>query len=333
LTGSGKGDDSTLTGYEEALDVFNMEVEVHQRRNAVKSKGKMTDQRTSINIKREGTVALGDWTKEVRELDYVYALSGIANDNQYIGETPDSEIETVNEHAPSTNRIIRIGQTNAGAVHDAVATDSLLGADSATDYLNFLFGRQIISKVKARAKMANPKFRPINIGGKSYYVMLLHPYQVMALRNEVGDATTGFMSWTAIQAAAGVRGNENPLFQKMVNGAIGIFDDVILFEYDRILTRAAGEVFDAGDAIHSNVPAGVVVARSLFLGAQAATLAWAKLPTPAIEEFDYKDKTGVAIDMIYGVSKSVFTTKDINGTGTDQEDFATYCVDTCAVAA
>lgn len=323
LSNAGGYDDSDLEGNEEAMDVFNFPVRIHERGNAVRARGKMTMQLTALDIRREAVRLLGLWAAEQLDNDLVYSLSGLGNQNTYVGEGT-SNIETVNEHAPSTNRILRLGQTVAGVVTTA-STDAELGDGSATDYKNFLFGTKLISIARRKAIMARPKFRPLRINGKKYYVMLLHPWQVKQLRNE-----TGTHGWQQIQQNAGVRGLSNPLFQRMFDDAIGVYDDVILYEYDRIQTRVAGEVFDSGDTIHTNVPSGAGVARALLLGAQAGVVAWGQMPKRYEKDFDYNRKPGTAIDMIYGTSKTVFRDPGAGqNVNTAQDDYAVLAIDTC----
>jgi N4-gp56 family major capsid protein len=325
LSNAGGYDDSDLEGNEEAMSFYNFPVEIHERGNAVRSAGKMTEKRTKINIRREATEALSDWAGEQLDNDFVYALSGLGNQGTYVGEGT-SNINTVNEHAPSTNRILYIGQTAAGVVTSATS-DATLGDGGASDYANYFFGTKIISIAKRKAILASPKMRPIRIRGQKYYVMLLHPWQVKALRLETGDH-----GWQVIQSRAGVRGLKNPLFQRMFDDAIGIYDNVILYEYERIQTRVAGEVFDSGDTIDSNIVDGTaMVCRALFLGAQAGCLAWGQMPKRYEKDFDYNRKPGTATDMIYGVSKTVFNDPGANqNTNTAQDDYAVICVDTCA---
>jgi len=326
LSGAGGYDDSDIEGNEEALTWHNFPIQIHERSHGVRSAGKMTEQMTKIPFRREAVEALGDWLAEQQENDFCYALSGLGNMNTYAGEAT-SDIETVNEHAPSTNRILYGGQTAAGAITMATS-DATLGDGGAADALNYLFGTKMISRLKRKATMASPKIRPVNIRGKRYYILLLHPYCVKALREETGDH-----GWQVIQSRAGVRGLSNPLFQRMMDEAIGIYDDVILYEYDRIQTRVAGEVFDNGDDMDDYIVDGTYrVCRNLFLGAQAAGIAWGQMPKRYEKNFDYGRKPGTATDMIYGVSKTVFNDPGADqDTNTAQEDFSVICLDCTAV--
>jgi len=339
LSNAGGYDDSDLEGNEEQMSFYNFPVTIHERSNAVKSAGKMTDKRTAVDIRRKALVALMRWGAEQLDNDLLYALSGLGNQNTYVGEAT-SNIQTVNEHAPSTNRIWRGGQNAAGTVI-AETTELLLGDASTSDYANYLFGTKVIDIIKVRAQLAVPKFRPLMINGKAYYVMLIHPLQAKAIRAETGNA-----GWMNIQALANVRGINNPLFAKegagaerIFDGAIGVWNDVILYEYERIQTRVAGESFDdatnANNVIHSNVVAGTSrVARALLLGCQAGCLAWGQTWKRYEKDFDYNRKPGTATDAIYGASKTVFNDPGAaQNANTAQDDFAAYAVDTCCAEA
>lgn len=337
LSNAGGGDDSDIEGNEEAMSDFNFPVTIHERNNGVRSKGIMSAKRTAFEIRRDATTGLGRWAAEQLDNDLVYALSGLGNQNTYAGEGT-SDIETVNEKAPTSARIIFGGQTAAGSI-TLETSDSLIGDAGANDYLNYLFGTRMISIAKRAAQAASPKFRPIMISGKGYYVMFLHRLQVKGLQNE----TSAINSWTQIQANANVRGINNPLFgregsgkDRMFDGAIGVFDDVILFEYDRVQTRSGGESFDdpntATNIIDANIVSGTSrIVRALLCGAQAGVVAWGQQWRRMERGFDYKRKPGTAIDTIYGVSKTQFNDPGANqNTNTAQQDFAVICLDTAA---
>lgn len=331
LSGAGGGDDGDIEGNEEAMTWYNYEIEVHERNHGVRSNGKMTEQFTKIDIRREATEALGDWSAEQLENDLVYAMAGLGNQDTYAGEGT-ADIKTVNEHAPSTNRILYGGQTAAGAL-TWVASDSAIGDDDETDYKDYKFGTKVIEVAHRKAQLASPKFRPVMIGGRGYYVMFIHPLQTKALKNESSTVN----SWSEIQKSANVRGPGNPLFgkkgsgpERMFDGIIGIWDDVILYELDRIPTRIAGEVFDSGDTIDTYIADGTArIARALLCGAQAAGIAWAQMWRRYEKDFDYGRKPGTAMDAIYGVSKTQWNDPGIAQSANDaQDDFAVIAIDT-----
>ncbi len=333
LSNAGGTDDSDIEGNEEAMSFFNFPVTIHERNHGVRSAGKMTDKRSAVKIRSKAAFAIGRWSAEQIENDLIWGLSGLGNQNTFAGEGT-SAILTVNEKAPSANRIFYGGQTVAGVVSE-VATDSAI----TTTVTNYLFGTKIISLVKIRAQLASPKFKPIRIGGKKYYIILIHPLQTKALREETGNA-----GWALIQANANVRGLANPMFtreergvgERMFDGIVGVWDDVIILESERIETRVADEVFDntggggSGYTIDAAVVSGTFrVARALLMGAQAGTIGWGQ-PWKRLERnFDYFRKPGTATDGIYATSKVQFRDPGASqSTNTAQEDFAVFAIDT-----
>jgi N4-gp56 family major capsid protein len=330
LSNAGGTDDSDIEGNEEAMSFFNFPVTIHERNHGVRSSGKMTDKRSAIKIRSKAAYAIGRWSAEQVENDMIWGLSGLGNQNTYAGEGTSS-ILTVNEKAPSSNRIFYGGQTAAGVVTEE-SSDSAIGDGGAADGANYLFGTKVLSIIKLRAQLAFPKFKPIMIAGKYYYVIILHPLQTKALREETGAA-----GWAQIQQNANIRGLANPLFTKdgtgherMFDGIVGIYDDVVILESERIETRVAGEVFDNGDTIDTNIASGTYrVARGLLLGAQAGLLGWGQ-PWKRLERnFDYLRKPGTATDGIYGFSKTRFRDPGAGQSANDaQEDFSVMCVDT-----
>lgn len=291
LSGDGKKDDEALEGNEEALTYHDFSTTVHLRQNGVKAAGKMSMRRTAFDIKENAKFALGGWMSEVIDNDTVKALSGLAN-----------SVGTISANAPSSNRKWYGGQTTAGVV-SSVANDSSIAND--TDYL---FGTNVISVIKRKAQAAEPKIRPVIVDGEKHYVMFISPYQAKALKAE--DA------WINAQRDGNVRGRKNPIF----SGALGMWDGVVIHDYDRIETRygeggsTASEYFESGD----DCATGVHVARALFCGAQAGVHVYAQNPGWYEKEFDYGRIPGVATDIIYQAAKTKF-----NG-----EDFGSIVVDT-----
>lgn len=330
LSGEGQGDDGDMENNEEAMNFFNFLVRVHERSNAVKSKGIMSQQLTEIDIIREATDKLMKWGAERLENDMVYAICGLGNSGTYVGEG-SSDIQTVNEHAPSANRILRCGQ-NSSQVLAVYTTPSVIGT-----YSDYLFGTKVIDSMKMRAVLASPKFQPVMVNGKGYYVLFIHPLQGMDLQYDT--------NWNTTQQQANVRGLLNPLFGKtgvsdenlrMFNGIKGIWNDVIIYELERLPSRVYGESFEDPNTATNIFPAAIAsgtsrVCRAVLCGAQAGCVAWAKPWEKRQKDFDYGRKPGVGTDAIYGVSKTVWNDPGIDqDTNTAQEDFATIVCDTAA---
>ena len=151
----------------------------------------------------------------------------------------------------------------------------------------------------------------------------------------------------AIQQNANVRGLMNPIFgksgkgmtdqmERMFSGIKGIWNDVIVYELERLPTRISGESFEdpntATNIVDTNIASGTArICRAVMCGAQAGCIAWAQPWRKHQKDFDYGRKPGVGVDSIYGVSKTVWNDPGANqDTNTVQQDFAAIVADTAA---
>jgi len=297
LTGRGRVNDQQLEGNEEALTFYDFATEIFLRQNAVKAKGKMTLRRTMFDVRREAKNALANWLKNLIDDDVVMALSGVVNKALLTDENNASSYLAA--RPPSTNRIFYGGQPHAGTL-TAVADDAHITNGSH----NHLFGTEVISTCKRMAMMADPIIRPVLVDGEEYYVMFVHPFQAKDLRKDT--------AWLDAQKYAGDRGKKNPIF----TGALGVWDKVVVHEYDRILTRKGlggtteTEYFDLRSASPDPLPNGVSAARGLLCGAQAGVLAWGQHPAWYEKDFDYNRIPGVATDLIFRADKTTFNSED-----------------------
>ncbi len=275
LTGDGRVDDQEIEGNEEAMTFYDFPCLINLRGNGVRANGKMSVRRPAFDLKTEMKDALAGWMSEVIDNDTVAALSGIGN-----------SAGTIPAAAPHADRVFFGGQTTAGVMSTVADLNSV---DSTT---NHLFGTNVISHVKRMAKSADPKIRPIIVNGEERFVMFINPLQMKALRAEE--------AWREAQIGANIRGESNPIF----SGAEGMWDGVIIHEYERIPYAAQGEEFDDGDA------AGTTCARALFCGAQAGVHAYGQYPGWYEKNFDYGRVPGVATDIIIGIRKPIFDSKE-----------------------
>lgn len=143
----------------------------------------------------------------------------------------------------------------------------------------------LISVAARKAKTAEPKVRPVNIKGKKYYVMLVDNYQARDLKKDE--------KWRDAQKYCAERGEDNPIF----SGMLGVYDGVVLHEYDGLKRTATGA-------------SGAKVGHALLLGCQAGVKGIAQETDWNEETFDYKNKVGFATGAILGVAKSVFNDSD-----------------------
>lgn len=143
----------------------------------------------------------------------------------------------------------------------------------------------IISRAKRKAMMHAPKVQPIKVDGMDKYIMLIHPWAARDLKDDP--------KWLAAQQNANIRGSKNPIF----TGALGEYDGVILYEYERVLCDNTG-------ASSANV------CHNLLLGKQAACFAVAR-PVKHIEQIDdYGNIAGNGIAFYSAVEKTKFNSKD-----------------------
>lgn len=197
LDGEGVDGDDELEGSEEECDVYDQTLIINQKRNAVRLKGRMDEQKAAYGMREMAKGLLGDWLAEIMEKEGFRKLGGLTT--YTFSNTPT---------APSTNRILYAGDATADSDIDANDTMTL----------------QLIFKVRAKAQVSTPKMRPIRYKGQEYFVLLIHPYQKFSLIQD-NDYLT-FMK------DAEVRGKDNPL----ISGADAVVDNVIIHVHNYVPT-------------------------------------------------------------------------------------------------
>jgi len=176
--------------------------------------------------------------------------------------------------------------TAPDAGHITFAGGLAKGSITASD----TFDVECIKRAKQLAKVpadGTPKVPPLMINGKPHFIMILHPYQADDLKSD--------SEWLQSQRTSNVRGEKNPVF----SGALGMYDGVIIHEHESCLTFS-----DYGSGA---IPA----ARSILCGKQAALFGKQKeVPRWHEETIDRGNKFHVGADMIFGIKKAVFNSKD-----------------------
>lgn len=274
LSGSGVSGDNTLEGNEEAMTFHRDGVVLDQLRNAVRSAGKMTEQRVPYSMRAEANEALSQWLADRVDTAWLNVVTGNT------AETDTNKTGGSTCTAP-TRTIMGGGSESTEASLSATTTQMLTLRD--------------IDRCVAIAKTQSPRINPINVGGKQYYLMMIHPYQTYLLR---GQTSAG--QWADIQRALIEGGNMEK--SGIFDGALGVYNNVVIHESDRIpitVSNAANTSFR----------------RSVFLGAQSAIMAFGQngsgLRAQYNEEmFDYGNQLGVSAGLIWGIKKSVFNSQD-----------------------
>jgi N4-gp56 family major capsid protein len=276
LNGDGVSGDGTVEGNEEALTTYTDNAFIDQLRHAVRSAGKMSDQRITFSIREEAMMGLKDWWAGRMDQSFF---------NQVCGNTAQSDLRYTGMNAvvaPDSGHIYR---PNSRANDQSLTT-----GDEMTIGL--------IDQLVGIAKLATPVIRPVKIDGEDRYVMILHTNQVTQLRT---STSTG--QWLDIQKAAmtGDGSKGNPI----MTGALGMYNGVVLHESTRI---PLGVNSSTGAAVSNT-------RRAVLMGAQAAVLAFGKGYSFEgfdwnEELFDYGNQLGVEAGNIFGIKKLRFNSAD-----------------------
>jgi N4-gp56 family major capsid protein len=293
LNGDGIEGDNQIKGTsaEEALSFFHDSLFIDQKRKGTKSKGEMSEQRVPYSLRKEGRDALAVWWGEhYDQIIMIYLAGARGIDTSFHMDTNWTGRANNALRTPDVDH--RVYGGNATGKADLDAADSMsLG---------------VVEKLQAKAKTTDPMIQPFRIAGNNKHVLLMHVFQAYSLRT-----STSSNDWVDIQKTAGARGKGNLLYQD----ALGEYAGVILHEHRNVIRF---DDYGAGGD--------VTAARALFLGAQAAMIAWGR--GGAYGRYKWNEETddrgnqlAITSGAIFGVSKTRF----------DNKDFGVVAVDTaCA---
>lgn len=296
-----EGEDN-LEGNEEAQRIYTDSIYIDQARCGVNTGGRMTRKRTLHNLREKARRQQSAWW-------------GLLMDQLLF-------IYTSGARGINANFLVPLGYT--GRANNALVTpdaNHTLYGNVATAYNNIAatdkFDLGAVDRAKTRADSQGggptgiPVLQPCKIDGNETFVCVMHTWQEDDVRKNV---STG--QWLDIQrAAAAAEGRNSPLFK----GSLGMYRGVILHSH-----RNAIRFNNAGAG------ANVEAARALFMGAQAAVVAFGSPGTNLRfdwneETRDNGDKVVITTGSIFGVKKVTFTT-DVGA-----QDFGVFAIDTaCA---
>lgn len=266
MSGGGVTGNNELKGNEQKLQFYDMDAIIDMQRQAFVKPGRLEDLKSKKNLLSLGKTALTTWWKNIMDEYCVRAVCG---------DTSMTYSQTAT--APSSGRLTWAGDAaNEGAI-------------GANDWL----GVYEISRVRTLASLVSPRFRGVSINGKDHFVLLMHDYQMFALKMDP-------LYLSAVRDAMPRGEDKNPLF----TGMLGIYDKVALYEDEFIPTPSSN------------------VRRSVLLGAQALMMPFGGGPYSDEDHDDYGERHGVGISNIWGIKKTVF----------NSEDYATYVLSSYAPA-
>lgn len=304
-TGDGVVGDNQLEGNEEALSASDAIIQLDQWRKAHLSHGRMSDQRSIVNFRREARDQLANNAARVMDELSFLTLSGVGYDlktdgsQRYGSQLPlmrfggDVKAPTAKRHFYWDGNYLRPGDT---------------GAIEAT----FLPTYRMLVEMKAKA--VNSYIRPIRTDdGVEIYNVFMTPDGIAALKRDP--------EFIAAWREAEKRGSENPLFKGTAHGGSrGIMiDGLNILEYRHVFnTRGA----PAGDKWGAD--GNVDGQRVILAGAQALAFADIGRAIWVEKDFDYGNRQGVSIAKIFGLLKpQFFSTYDQS-----VQDFGVITVDT-----
>lgn len=280
LTGAGIQGDATVEGNEEALTTYSDSLLLDQLRHAVRTAGKMTEQRVPFDLREEARMGLQDWWIERLETSVANQLTGYTDqaDTRYTGNNATVAPSTV---GGATRILIGGGESAEGSL-SATTTHAIKLTD--------------LDRAVATAKTQTARIRPARVDGKEMYVCFLHPYQIYQMRRDASTAGNFF----DVQKAAlqGGKISDNPIF----TGASFIYNNVIVHEWS-YLPNTTGLADDTN------------FRRGVFCGAQSLVAGFGQGGSVNKmdwneELFDYGNQFGVEAGLIFGVKKTQFNSVD-----------------------
>lgn len=297
LTGAGIQGDATLEGNEESLTTYTDDLTIDQIRHAVRSSGKMSDQRIAFSVRDEAKSGLADWWAARFDRSFFLQIAGYTGGSvTERGETYDGgDTKYTGNNSvtgPDSTAHYRLDATNG--LTSSASDEDLVSADTMT--------LTILDDLKAEAELRSPVIRPVMgkgaAAGEPLYVCFLDTLQARDLRS---NTNTG--QWQDIQKAAMQGGlvKDNPIFK----GSLGMYNNIVLHAAPRI---PQGVNSSSGAAIST-------VRRAVLCGAQSATLAFGKGHSFNNmdwneETFDYGNQLGVEAGCIFGLKKNIWNSKD-----------------------
>lgn len=292
LTGDGVAGDNQLEGREEALDDSWYETKMDQLRHAVSNKGRMDDQRSVINFRKEAKNNLGQWLGDRLEQMMILTASGIPYTRKLNGALRAAGSELANlefaSHAttPSTGRHRRV----SGSTIAAGDTASIAG----TDKLNYE------SLVDLRAYCEETFLRPIRKGGKEYYILQTSPtgYAQLIKDPKINSAIINAMP----------RSEDNAFFSGSIVTVHGWVITSHRYTYNTT-GLASSSKWGAGGTVDG--------IRSLVLGAQALSFVDIEQENWEEETKDYKNRLGLSCGMITGIGKPSYENPYLDGATED----------------
>jgi N4-gp56 family major capsid protein len=309
LAGDGVTGDDELEGNEESMLSYSQSVAIDQIRNAVRLRGKLDAQKTVYDQIKSAREVLRIWMKEFYCRQILLKMAGVTN--TFLVDT-NGKSSSGRATWSNTPAFIADADTAAGTGNRYICAETTGAANlAAADILTL----DIITNAATKAKLANPKIQPLTGDGEDFYVMYVHPLCARDLRKS--------SDWKTAQQNARQRSDNNPVFR----GAIGYWSNVLILENEFVpwlnivLTSTGATSNNSFRGVSTGTDYGANCAANILCGRQAVLMAEAsEKDALVVEQFDYKNKDGVACNFMGGIQKTLF----------NSVEFATIQVDAAA---
>jgi len=309
LLNDGVAGDYELEGNEEALKAYDHVINIDQLRNANVLEGRMADQKSIVNFRKESKDKLGYWLADrmdqmaflsLSSIPYTQRNNGAARPVNAAGQNlADLEFAPDPASVPSINRGWHL--TSSGLT-------SGTGYDAADGVIVPLTYKSLV-EMKAAAKDLYIKGIR-GKGGDEIYHVFVTPKGMAQLKLDP--------DFIANVRHAGVRGDKNSLFAG--TDAVMV-DGLMVHEFRHVFnTRGAA----SGDKFGTT--GGDEGQRVLLCGAQALGMADIGPGYWDEDYFDYNNRPGIAYGKIFGFTKPQFKGNPYAPDAKD--DFSVLCIDT-----
>lgn len=268
----GVGGENTLEGNEVALTFYSDDIAIDQLRQALRTNGKLTEQRAPFDLRMEIKDKLTHWGARTIENIMFNKASG----QSYT----DKDSNTVFS-AGSAN-------TNQFFAGDRTALAELTPADKFN--LDMLTDAKTCAEVGYIGATKIYKMRPTMIDGEPHYLAFLHPYAINAVKHSE--------LWRQAVLNARERAKSNPTW----TGIVSVWDNVAIKKHDLVFRGS-----DAGAGSDVEYSTGLLLgAQSMTYAPCQDGFDWIE------ETFDYGQQWGIATGFVGGFEKIQYNSKDFS---------------------
>lgn len=305
MVGTGVTGANLLRGNEESLSAQYLKVKIGRVRNGVISSGKLSDQGSVIDFRKEVKTSLATWRADLFDSLMMKTMSGISYALDLNGAT---QTVLAGQQAQTTMAFAAdVSAPTANRHFNAAGASGIVAGNTATIAATSLITYDGLLDLVAEAK--TQRVKSLRLNGQDSYILVLHPKQFAQLKKDT--------KFNNALINGGARGMDNPIF----TGAQGVtVDGLVVKVTDKVFNTskaAGGSKWGAAGAVNG--------ARALLLGQQAGFVTDLVGDTDWNEEdVDFKEFQAISVGLMLGMRKSVYTAA-YSGTS---EDFGCIAFDT-----